>query len=348
MIGYAIERKGVRMPKADDPEGSVGNILADPPEEGDVAGTPDQEPEEGLSPLSLLPPEGAEESGMPSGDAPGESDGLNVDLSQLSDEDLAALAVENPGAIRAQAMFQGHHTQRSQALSEAERVLAVERERLGQRETALNQLLEQQAQAGVQGAPQVPPQQVPPQQVPGQQVPGQQVPGQQVPPQVSLEQVQSVPELVQGLRGEVATQINSALGPTVQGLQQALQDMRTEQFRRDMDTQFAALGEKYDEVKTPAVRQRIEQQMVASSIADPEAAYLKLLGPAIEARHRQEMAAQAAQREAQPVPRGGKASRKIKGSRAAAAKLTPTQKKEEALRVAQENPDAFVMGEGEE
>lgn len=334
-------------PNSDDPNGGIDNILGDDPEGDDPSEIPEQLPEGDLGdPLSLsASEEGGDYGGLPPGEEPEDQDGINVNLGDLSDEQLVEFTTEHPGAVRHQAMFQAHHTQRSQTLGDMERTLAMREEQIALREATVNRLLEQQGGAPGQppspqrGVPSLPPSQFP------HNPPQPQNPQNPAGLPVGPEQAQSVPELVSAIRRDTAAQIGQAVAQPLQEMQQMMQEMRHGQLQTTINTGFATLAESFPEVTKPEIRVQIEQVMVAEGITNPRLAYLHLLGPTIEARQRQALAAAKEKRQSQPSPKGGKGSRKPASTRAEAAKMTMAEKREAAERLAAQNPGAFEEDE---
>lgn len=292
-------------------EGSLGGQImsseAADMEEGDSEDTGEQ---------SDFPSLSSEDDEKPwSGDNSG---GFNVNLDELSDEELAEFAAENPDGIRDQAKAQASFVRDKQQLKQ-------EREELDRRLEQLEMKVGATSDDGETVSVDV-----------GEGEDEETF-------ELDAERLKSA-ETVEDFVGILTEEVNQA-SSRIQSQTRAQIERQNEieRLNRQINNKFDDLKNTYPEVGKDDVRERIEDKMVSEGIRDPEVAYLALLAPEFRKQASRSSTEAATSQERQKAVSGGGAKGGGEGNlgKKDMADASLEERKEAARKFARENPDKF-------
>ncbi len=265
------------------------------------------------------------------GDSAAASGGQNVDLSQLTDDELAELVADDPQAIRNQAMMQSQFTRESQRMKDEEARLQAQSDELGSIRGGVNSLLQR---ANLE---------VPNGEGPLQRAVNQatQQPAQQ-PDDATPEPGQ--PATLDEWGDQIVEKAVAAVRQEISPLHDAQRQADAARFQQDTDAKFAELARLNPSIADasgrvkPDIRERIEQTMCdTGNLFDPESAYLKLREPALRRRREVAIAKVKEERGDAPTTKPTRSS-----TRGKSAPKTPDEKTAAAFAHGKARPQDFV------
>lgn len=265
------------------------------------------------------------------GDSAAASGGQNVDLSQMTDDELAELVAEDPQAIRNQAMMQSQFTRESQRIKDEESRLQAQSDELGSIRGGVNSLLQR---ANLE--------------VPNGEGPLQRAVNQAAP------QPEQEPDTAQPEPGQPATlddwgdqivqKAVAAVRQEISPLHDAQRQAEVVRYQQDTNVKFTELARLNPSIADasgrvkPEIRERIEQVMVdTNNYFDPESAFLKLREPTMRRRREAAIAKAKEERDDTPTTKPTRST-----TRGKAAPKTPEDKTAAAFALAKARPQDFI------
>jgi len=269
------------------------------------------------------------------------SSGQNVDLAELTDEELAELVAANPQAVRNQAMMQSRFTRESQRLKQEQAQLQTERDELSRMRGGVETLLQR---AGIE----IPANgnEGPLRAAMSQRVQQAAFQPQQQP--ATPETPAGTPATLEEWGDQIVEKAVAAVTQELKPLQEAQQRAEIERYHRDNDMRFAELARNNPEIADvtgqrvkPELRRRIEKEMIdTQNFFDPAATYYKLREPMLRKRRQAAIAQSAEERKEKPSTKPTRST-----TRGKAKALSSEEKTAATFAYARAHPQDFIVAE---